>query len=150
MNANEQIKSLREKTGASLLLIKEAIEQAGGDEAKALELLKAEGIAVARKKAAREAREGVVGCYVHNGKKIGALVELHCETDFVARTDEFQTLAHDLAMQVAAMGEGAGVEELLGQPFIKDENVTVKSVIQAAIAKFGENIELTRFVRYEI
>lgn len=150
MSETDHIKILREKTGASLLFIKEALESAGGDEAKALELLKEKGVALATKKSEREAREGVVACYVHNGKKIGAMVELHCETDFVARTEEFQTLAHDLAMQVAAMGEAASAEELLEQPFIKDENTTVKSVIQAAIAKLGENITFERFIRYEI
>jgi elongation factor Ts len=99
----EQVKQLRERTGAGMMDCKRALEEAGGDMERAAELLRLRGLAAAAKKASRAAREGLVHAYVHAGGRIGALIEVNCETDFVARTDEFRRLVHDLAMQVAAM-----------------------------------------------
>jgi len=98
----EMIKELRQQTGAGVLDCRNALEEAGGDMANAVELLRKQGLAIATKKADREAKEGLVEAYIHAGGKLGVLLELNCETDFVARTDDFRELAHDLAMQVAA------------------------------------------------
>ena len=141
-----------------------AILEAEGDMEKALQILKTKGIIKAQKKAERSARQGVVEAYIHISGRIGSMVEVNCETDFVARTDEFKELAHNLAMQVAAMSpqcissdeipEGADMEPqavcLLLQPFIKDPSKTVQDIIIEAISKVGENIKVTRFTRFEL
>jgi len=141
-----------------------ALLKAEGDLEKALEILKEQGILKAQKKSDRAASQGLIETYVHTGGRIGAMIELNCETDFVARTDEFKELAHYLAMQVAAMQpqfisqdevpEDADIEHevacLLLQPFIKDNNKTVQDIIVEIIAKLGENIKVRRFVRYEL
>ncbi len=145
----EQIKSLREQTGLSMADVKKALTEAGGDDAKALELLAARGGAIAAKKAGRELKAGVVDAYVHSNKLAGAMVELRCETDFVARTEEFVALAHDIAMHATAM-KPASVEELLEQPFIKDPNQTVGAFLTASIAKIGENIQVGRVDTFTI
>ncbi len=135
-----------------------------GDMEKALKVLKEEGLLKAGKKAERATTQGLVEAYIHTAGRIGAMVELNCETDFVARTDEFKELAHCLAMQVAALSpqftseeevpEGADVEPqeacLLLQAYIKDPTKTVKDVIVETIAKVGENIRISRFTRYEL
>lgn len=149
MSDTEKVKHLRDTTGLSLGQIKKALDEAGGDVARAMEVLKAHGIAVAEKKSSREVKEGVVDAYIHATKKLGALVELLCETDFVARNVEFQKLAHELAMQVAAAKPGT-VEDLLSQPFIKDQDITVQELISQYIAKLGENIQVGRFEIFEI
>ncbi len=141
-----------------------ALLEVSGDLGKALELLKEQGILKAQKKAERTTTEGLIEAYIHAGGRIGAMVEVNCETDFAARTDEFKALAHDLAMQIAAMQpqfiskeevpEGTEVEFdtacLLLQPFIKDTDKTVQDVVIETIAKVGENIKVKRFVRFEL
>jgi elongation factor Ts len=139
----ELIKELRELTGVSVAQIKKALEEADNVKEKALERLKELAGAMATKKADRELSAGVVGTYVH-AERIGAMVVLACETDFVARNDAFQELARELAMHAAAM-RPESPEEMLKQPFVKDENITVRERIEQAVAKLGENIQLSRF-----
>ncbi|MBI4058485.1 translation elongation factor Ts [Candidatus Gottesmanbacteria bacterium] len=143
----EKIKKLRELTGAGIAECREALERSGGDIAKAQSFLKDKGIEKAAKKAERETAQGIVESYVHAGGKIGVLVEVNCETDFVARTEDFRKLAHELAMQVSAMNP-KNVEELLKQPYIRDPKVTVKDLVKEATYKLGENIRVTRFSRF--
>lgn len=145
----EKIKELRDTTGLSLNEIKKALTEAGGDENKAKELLAKIGAQAAAKKSSREAKEGVVDSYIHGTHKVGSMVELYCETDFVARNVEFQNLAHDIAMHIAAL-KPANADELLGQPFIKDPEITIKELINKNIAKLGENIQLGQFQVFEI
>ena len=153
----EDIRSLRAETGAGVMDVKRALEDAGADPAKARELLRERGLELSARRADRETGEGLVEAYVHPGRPLGALVELRCETDFVARTDEFKTLAHDLVMHIAAMAperindddEGDGVA-LLAQPWFRDGSQTVDQVIRETIAKLGENIQVKRFNRFEI
>jgi len=158
------IKEVRDRTEAGILECKDALLEAGGDIGKAIKVLKCRGHAIAKKKAERIANEGVIEAYVHHPGRIGALVELNCETDFVARTDEFRQLAHDLAMQVAATSPQfitaaeipteAELEPqeacLLLQPFIKEPDKTVEEIIAETIAKVGENIKVRRFARFEL
>ena len=158
------IKELREKTGAGVMDCKRALLEAKGNPEKATEILNQRGLALAHKKADREAANGIIDAYVHQGGKIAALVELNCETDFVARTEEFKELAHDLALQIAAMSpqfvspedipQGTEVEAetacLLLQPSIKDPSKTVQDLVTETIAKVGENIKIRRFTRFEI
>lgn len=188
------VKDLRQLTGAGVLDCRKALETTAGDFNRAAELLREKGMTAAAKKAERETREGLIGSYIHMGSKVAALVEVDCESDFVARTNEFQTLCKDLAMQVVAArpnwvriedipadvlekeresyraqvadsGKPAAIVEkiidgklakfyeencLLEQPFIRDENVRVKELITAAVAKLGENITVRRFARLEV
>jgi len=143
------IKKLREQTGLSVADIKHALEGAGGDEKKALEILRSRGHEIAAKKSSREAGEGIVESYIHANRKVGASLVLHCETDFVAKSPDFLELAHDLAMQIVSMDPKDG-EELLSQPFIKDQNFTVKELIAGYIAKLGENIKIGEFSRFSV
>ena len=145
----EVLKDIRNETGLPVSTIRKALEQAEGDRAKALEILSSTGAKMAEKKAERETHEGVVAQYVHSNKKIGVLVKLLCETDFVARNPEFQVIANEIAMHVAAM-KPMSVEECLSQPTIHDSSVTVEQRIQAGIAKLGENIKLEEIVRVQI
>ena len=153
----EDIRRLREMTGAGILDCRTALQEAGGDNAKAQSILREKGLASVAKKASRAAAEGVVESYIHSGSRIGVLLELNCETDFVARTDEFRELAHDLAMQVAAMDpdtvspddSGEGVS-LLEQSFVKDPSKSIQDLVNDAIAKLGENIQVRRFIRYAL
>lgn len=149
MSDVEKVKDLRETTGLSIGQIKRALDEAGGDKARAMEILKAHGIAVAEKKLSRQVKEGVVDSYIHSTKKLGVLLEVLCETDFVAKNVEFQRLTHELAMQIAAAKPGTA-EDLLSQPFIKDQDITVKDLINQYIAKLGENIQVGRFEIFEI
>jgi len=186
------VKELREKTGAGMMDCKKALSEAEGDFTKAEELLRKKGLAAAAKKASRVASEGAVGSYVHMGGKIGVLVEVNCETDFVARNEAFQTLVKDVAMQIAASAPlyvrreevpaevvakeleiakaqareqkkpDAIVEKiaqgkvdkyfkevcLLEQPFVKDDKKSVQEMINEAVAKIGENIQVRRFSRF--
>lgn len=141
MSDIEVIKELRELTGLSIAKIKKALDEAEGVREKAIEKLKELGGTMAAKKADRALGAGVVEAYVHNST-IGAMIELSCETDFVARNDEFKALARDLAMHASAMQPGTP-EEMLEQPFVKDEGLTIKDLIEQAVAKLGENIQLT-------
>ncbi len=158
------IKELRRKTGAGVIDCKKALLEAEGKLEKAAEILNQRGLALARKKADRTADQGIIEAYVHQGGQIAVLVELNCETDFVARTDEFKDLAHNLALQIAAMSPQFISPEdipektdadpetacLLLQPFIKDPTKTVQDIITETIAKVGENIKIRRFVRFEL
>ncbi len=158
------IKELRERTGAGIMDCKRALEETSGDLAEAEELLSQQGIASAVKKATRSTEEGIVESYIHSGGRIGVLLEVNCETDFVARTDDFKELAHDIAMQVAAMapsyvnsddvpdGEDAESAEtvLMQQPFIKDPSKSVQDLVNEGIGKLGENIRVRRFTRFSL
>ncbi len=143
----DQIKELREQTAVSVSECKKALEEAKGDPVKAKEILKKWGKDLAGKKTARETYQGIVDAYIHPNKKVGVLLELACETDFVAKSGDFQNLAHELCLQIAAMGEEI---PLLEQPWIKDNTKTVKNLIDEYIAKLGENITVKRFIRYNI
>lgn len=158
------IKALRDLTGAGIMDSKRALEEADGDMDKAQEVLREKGIASAAKKSDRQTDQGLVESYIHSGGRIGAMVEANCETDFVARTEDFKTLAHDIAMQVAAMNpayvdesaipEGEEVDPseacLLQQPFIKDPSMTIDELIRETVGKVGENIRIRRFSRYSL
>lgn len=143
------VKQLRERTDASMSACKNALEKAGGDMDKAMVFLREEGNKVAEKKAARQTGIGIVEAYVHTTQRIGALLEIRSETDFVARNQEFQKLAHDIAMHIAALSPQS-IPQLLGQPFIKDESKTIDDLLKEAIARFGENIQIAQFSRFEI
>ncbi len=160
----EAIKELRERTGAGIMDCKRALQKSKGDPAKAEEILREQGIASAAKKASRATNQGVVESYIHSGGRIGAIVEVNCETDFVARTPDFKELAHDLAMQVAAMSplyvddseipDGDEVDPqqacIMQQPFIKDSSQTVQDLVNEAISKLGENVRVRRFTRFSL
>ena len=145
----EKVKHLRESTGLSFNEIKKALDEAGGDQARAMEILKAHGVKMAEKKATREVGEGVVASYIHATKKLGSMVEVLCETDFVARNADFQELAKEIAMHIAAMKPG-NVSDLLDQPYVKDQDMTVKDFINSHVAKLGENIQIGRFEIFQI
>lgn len=156
----DQIKALREETGAGVMDCRSALEQVDGDLDAAREILREKGISTAAKRADRATGQGLIESYIHGGR-IGVLVDLRCETDFVARTEPFKELAHDIAMQVASMqpaaisadqldGEDAEATALLDQPFIRDAGQTIADRINDVIASVGEKIEVARFVRYEV
>ena len=188
------VKRLRDKTGAGMMDCKSALAEAAGDAEKAVEILRKKGVATAAKRAGRATKEGVIGHYIHMGGKVGVLVEVNCETDFVARTDDFQALARELAMHVAAADPrfvsrdqvpSAELEKekdiyraqfaesgkppqvidkivegklgslyaqicLLEQPSVRDPDVTIEQMLQAATAKTGENITVSRFARFKL
>jgi len=160
----QAVKELRNRTNAGILDCNKVLLEVDGDIEKAIELLKQRGAAIAEKKRDLVTTEGVIEAYIHHTKCIGVLVELNCETDFVARTAEFRELARDLAMQVAAASpQFVTIEEippgaemdpqaicLLSQPFIKEPVKTVKEIIAETIAKVGENIKVRRFARFEL
>lgn len=175
MVTTSQVKELRELTGAGIMECKRALQESNGDVQKAVDILKQQGLAKAAKKVGRSASQGVVEPYVHAGGRIAALVEVNCETDFVARTPDFRTLAHDVAMQVAAMSplyvsedeipadtwdalerehggraQALAAVSLLDQPFIKNPKLTIRDLANEAIAKLGENIIVRRFSRFEV
>lgn len=143
------VQRLREETGAGVMDCKRALEEAGGDTARAKEILRQQGFARAAKTAEREASEGLVEAYIHANGRIGVLVELNSETDFVGRSPEFRELARELAMQVAAMGPGS-IDELLAQPYMRDASKTVRDLVTALAAKVGENVRVRRFARYRL
>ena len=190
----ELVKQLRDKTGAGMMDCKAALSESGGDIEKAVELLRKKGMATAAKRAGRATKDGMIGHYIHMGGKVGVLVEVNCETDFVARTEDFQALVKEIAMHVAAAdprfvsrdqvpstdlekekeiyraqfagsGKPAQVIDkivegklgsfysqicLLEQPSVRDPNVTIEQMLQAATAKTGENITISRFVRFKL
>ncbi|MFN2446856.1 MAG: translation elongation factor Ts [Vicinamibacterales bacterium] len=188
------VKQLRDKTGAGMMDCKAALSEADGDMDKAVEILRKKGLASAAKRSGRAAKDGVIGHYIHMGGKVGVLVEVNCETDFVARTGDFQALARELAMHIAAADpkfvkredvpagvldkereiyraqfEGSGKQAsvidkivegkldsyyaqacLLDQPSVRDPNVSIKQMIANAAAKTGENVTVSRFVRFKL
>jgi elongation factor Ts len=188
------VKQLRERTGAGMMECKTALTEAKGDLAEGEVILRKRGIASAGKKSTRATKQGLIGSYIHHGAQLGVLVEINCESDFVARTDDFKELVHDIAMHVAAadpqfirkedvtqevmdkerdiqkaraLGEGkpANVVDkivegrmakfyeeicLLEQPFVKDNTVTIGQLVKTKIAKLGENISVSRFVRFKV
>jgi len=158
------VKELRDQCGAGIMECRNALLEAKGDMERALQILKEKGLLKAEKKAERATTQGLIEAYVHTGGRIGAMVEVNCETDFVARTDEFKELAHHLAMQVAAIPpqfiskeevpEGIDIKPetacLLLQPYIKSPDRTVQDIITETIAKVGENIRVKRFTRFEL
>ena len=152
--STDDIQQLRAATGAGVMDVKTALADAGGDADKAAALLKERGLAKAAKKGEREAGEGVIHSYIHGNKRLGVLLELNCETDFVARGEDFQVLAQDICLHIAANNpatvEGEGEDALLAQPFVKDPDQSVGDVLKAAISKLGENIQVARFTRYEL
>jgi elongation factor Ts len=158
------VKKLRDQSGAGIMACRNALLQAEGDMGKALQVLKEQGLVQVEKKAKRATTQGMIGTYVHVGGRIAAMVEVNCETDFVARTDEFKELAHHLAMQVAAQApqfiskeevpDGANVKPeevcLLLQPYIKNPEQSIQDVITETIAKIGENIKVNKFARFAL
>ncbi len=192
--SSDMVRTLRDQTGAGIMECKEALSQTGGDVEKAVDWLRKKGLKTAEKKAGRATANGLVGSYVHSNNRIGVLVEVNCETDFVARNEEFVQLVKDIAMHVAAarpmalsradipkdviereraiyaeqvkaLGKpeaaAAKIVEgkfekfyaencLLEQPFVKDETKTIEALIKSKVAKIGENIQIKRFVRFEI
>lgn len=145
----KDVQKLRQETGARVLDAKKALEEAAGDFGKAKKIVAEKGLAIAEKKANRAVSQGYVASYTHATGKIGVLVEVLCETDFVAKNEEFQTMVRDLAMQVAAMNP-ENVEELLEQDFIKDPTKTVEKVVKSLSGKIGEKMVLNRFSRFEV
>lgn len=145
----ELIKKLREESQASIADCRKALDETSGEYKKALEWLKKRGAEIAEKKAERETSQGVVEAYIHANGKIGVLVTLLCETDFVARTDEFKKLAHEIALQISAMNP-KDVKVLLSQEYIRDPKVTIEGLIKEAIGKIGENIKVREFSRIEL
>jgi len=161
----KDVAELRKRTGAGMMECKKALEENGGDVAKAMEWLRSRGIAKSEKRADRVASEGFIDAYLHHNGKVAVLVELNCETDFVARTEGFKSLVHDIALQIAGIpttiaitedelppdAEGA-VEEtvLMKQHFIKDGSRTIEQLVKEVIAQTGENIRIRRFTRYEL
>lgn len=142
-----QLKKLREETSASVSDCRRALEETDGDYAKALTWIKKHSIAKAQKKADRKTSQGIIESYIHGNGKVGVLLELFCETDFVAKTDEFNHLAHELAMQIAAMDPN-DVATLLKQEYIRDSSLTVGDFVSGVIGKLGENITIGRFTRF--
>ncbi len=159
------VKELRDASGAGVMDAKRALEEAGGDMKAAAAILREKGIAAAAKRSDRETSNGVVDSYIHAGGRIGVLVEVNCETDFVANTDVFRQLARNVAMQVAAMNpqfisaderagkDVEGTDEelcLLSQPYIRDASRTIGDLVKDAIAQTGENVRIRRFERFEL
>lgn len=139
---------LRKMTGAGVMECKKALETAKGDFDKAIAIIHERGLAKAESKSERKTGAGLLETYIHN-ERVGVLLELRTETDFVARSETFRDLAHELAMQIAAM-DPATAEELLKEPYIKDESRTVEDMVKSTIAKVGENIKVERFCRYAV
>ena len=158
------VRTLRDQTGAGIMDCKEALETSGGDMEKAVQTLREKGVASATKRVGKDTNEGIVETYVHTGGRVGAMVELGCETDFVARTEEFQKLAHDICMQIAAMGpvyiDADEIEEgddrppaqiaLMLQPFIKNGSSSVGEMVRELAGKVGENVRVIRFSRLAV
>lgn len=162
--STEDVKKLREETGAGVMDAKRALDEAEGNFEKAKAVLRERGMAAAAKRSERDTNQGVVEAYIHGGGRIGVIVEVQCETDFVARTDGFRQLARDVAMQIAAMNplaltpeevpaERNGTAEenaLLTQNFIKDGSRTIQQLVQDVVATTGENVRIARFSRFEL
>lgn len=145
----EQIKTLRAKTGLGIHDVKKALEEAGGDESKAITLLKDWGLSTVAKKADRATGQGLIETYVHGGGRIGAMVEINCETDFVARNEDFKKFVREIALQVASM-KPENVETLLKQEYFRDPSLTIEQLLTDTIAKIGENMKINRIARFEL
>lgn len=143
------LKQLRNETQASIADCRKALEESGGDYQKAITWLKKHGIEKAEKKADRKTSQGLVESYIHQNGRVGSIVSILCETDFVSRTSEFRCLAHEIAMQVAAM-DPKDIDSLLKQEYIRDNSKTIETLIKETIAKLGENIVVSKFSRLEI
>ena len=161
----DAVKKLRDLSGAGVMDCKKALDETSGDVEKAVKVLREKGIASAEKKSGRETGQGLVDSYIHAGGRIGVLVEVNCETDFVARTEEFKRLVHDIALQIAGIpttlvisedqlppdAEGTPEETvLLKQTFLKDSSRTIEQLVKEAIVQTGENIRIRRFTRFEL
>ena len=146
---SSQVKKLRDLTGASMMDCKRALENAGGDIDKAQGFLKEQGVKIAEKKSVRNTNAGLIEPYIHTNGRSGALVEVLCETDFVARNQIFKELAHDIAMQIVAM-DPQNNEELLVSPFIKNPELTIEAYLNSKILVIGENIKIGNFSRFQI
>jgi elongation factor Ts len=144
-----EVQRLRSESGAGVMDCKRALEETGGDYAKALALIKERGIQSVAKKSDREAKEGLVASYIHGNGRVGALVELASETDFVSRGEDFRQLAQEIAMQVAAMNP-ANIEELLEQAYIRDASKTIKDLVTAVAATTKENVHVRRIQRFAL
>lgn len=144
-----KVKQLREKTGGGIMDCKEALGEAQGDIQKAQKILREKGKEIVDKKRSRKAGQGIVDSYIHQDFKTGVLLEIHCETDFVAKSKEFKKLAHELCLQIASMNP-SDPQELLSQVWIKDKSKTIKDLLDSYIAKLGENIVVEKFSRYQI
>jgi len=145
----DQIKKLREATSAGVMDCRRALEETKGDAKKAKELLTRWGIEKSEKKAGRETKAGIVDAYIHGAGKVGVLIEVLCETDFVARTDDFKNLVHELTLQIASMNP-KDVKTLLSQEYIRNPKMKIGDLIKVTIGKLGENITLSRFHRYTL
>lgn len=144
----DKIQKLREITGAGVINCQKALKESDGDIDKAIKIIHERGELIAAKKSARATGAGLLHSYIHGGR-IGVLIEIRCETDFVAKSDDFKALIHNLAMQIAAM-DPENVDDLLKQNYIKDESLTVEALVKQTLAKVGENIRVERFCRYEV
>ncbi len=143
------LKKLRDETQAVIADCRKALEESSNDYDKALQWLKKHGIDKAGKKGDRETSQGIIDAYIHGNGRVGAMVEILCETDFVARTDEFKNLAHEIGMQVAAM-KPESIEALLKQDYIRDSSMTIEQLVKSVIGKLGENIVIKRFEVFEV
>lgn len=144
----EEIKKLREKTGAGIMAVKKALDEAGGDVEKAEKILQAQGAMMAEKKSERVTAQGLIDSYIHLGR-IGCLVEVNCETDFVAKNEDFKAFVHEVALQVAST-DANDVDELLKSESFKDPSKTIESMLNEMIGKTGENIKIKRFTKYTL
>jgi len=153
MISAELVKQLREMTGAGMLECKKALEEAQGDIEKAKEILRIRGLAKAEKKAGRETKEGIVQTYVSEDRKVGVILELNCETDFVAKNEQFVELSLNLAKHIASLKENANksgsFEDIAQQPYYADNSQKVEDLVKSAIARIGENIKLSRWARFD-
>lgn len=147
--STDQIKRLRDDTKGSIVDCKEALEKANGDYQKAKKLLIEKGAAILEKKRQRSTKNGLIASYIHSDNKTGVLLELACETDFVAKTEDFKNLAKELTLQIAAC-DPRDVVELLDQPYIRDDSLTVSDLFKSAVSKLKENIKIEKFCRYQI
>ena len=147
--AADDIKRLRAETSCGVIDCKKALEEAKGDFNKAKEFLRRRGLEMAAKKSDRAAKEGRVETYIHTGNKIGVLVEVNCETDFVARNEDFCRFSRDVAMHIAAM-DPENVPALVTQPFVRDPGKSIQDLLNELVAKIGENIIVSRFVRFKV
>ena len=146
---SEQVKKLRAETGAPVMEVRRALMESNGDPVSAKEILQERGLEKAAKRAERATAQGLIEAYVHTDSRVGALVHLACETDFVTRTDEFKALAHEIVMQVASMNPQS-VDELLEQEYIRDSAKKVRDLVAEVAAKTGENIQIKRIARFEL